>query len=114
MRVSRSGLVVAVVYLVAAIGCGVWGYSLTGPKESTVLMQLPIVPVLILVDVLGLHEAAANAPLLVFYGLAISAVAVALYAACWLFGALGSRVRLAIGVTVLGMLGVGLFWPLRR
>ncbi len=57
MRVSRSGVVVATVYTVLAIGSVVWGYSLTEPKESTLLMQLPVVPVLALLDAAGQSRA---------------------------------------------------------
>ena len=114
MRVSRSGLFVAATYAVLATGCAVWGYSLPEPKESTVLMQLPVVPALLVLEAAGLVDWAAAAPLMVFYGLCISAIAICLYALCWLFGALGPRTRLAIAIGALGGLSVLLFWPIRR
>lgn len=114
VRVSRSGLVIATTYAVLATGCVVWGYSLPGPKESTVLMQLPVVPALLVLEALGLVDWFAGAPLVVFYGLCIPAIAAGLYTACWLFGALGFRTRLVIGVGALGVLSIMLFWPVRR
>ena len=114
MRVSRSGLVIAATYAVLATGCAVWGYSLPEPKESTALMQLPVVPALLVLGASGLVDWAAAAPLLVFYGLCIPGIAACLYAVCWLFGALGPRTRLAIGIGALGVLSVLLFWPVRR
>lgn len=53
MRVSRFGLVIAAAYTALAIGSVVLGYFLTEPKESTVLMQLPVVPVLALLYAVG-------------------------------------------------------------
>ena len=114
MRVSRSGVVVAAVYTVLAIGSVVWGYSLTEPKGSTVLMQLPVVPVLALLDAAGLVEWVARLPLIVFYGLFIPLVAVGLYAACCQFGALGVRTRLLIGAGLLIVLSILLLWPVRQ
>ena len=114
MRVSRSGLVIAAIYVALSTGCVVWGYGLTDPKASTVLMQLPVVPILPLLVGLGLADWAANAPLALFYGRCIPAIAVGLYAACWLFGALALRTRLLIGVGVLGVLSVLLFWSVGR
>ena len=114
MRVSRSGLVIAAIYAVLAMGCVAWGYSLPDPEESTVLMQLPVVPALLVLGASGLVDWAAAAPLLVFYGLCIPGIAACLYAVCWLFGALGPRTRLAIGIGALGVLSVLLFWPVRR
>ena len=114
MRVSRSGLAVATIYAVLATGCVVWGYSLPRPEESTVLMQLPVVPALLVLEASGLADWAAEAPPVVVYGLCIPAIAACLYAACWLFGALGPRIRLAIGIGLLGVLSVMLFWPVRR
>ena len=114
MRVSRSGLVIAAIYAVLATGCVAWGYSLPRPEESTVLMQLPVVPALLVLEAAGLVDWAAAAPPMVFYGLCIPAIAVCLYAVCWLFGALGPRIRLAIGIGALGVLSVLLFWPVRR
>ena len=111
---SRSGLVIGAVYTLLAIGSVVWGYSLDGPKESTVLMQLPVVPVLALLDASGLVEWAARLPLIVFYGLCIPLVAGGLYAVCWLFGALGVRTRLLIGLGLLAAVSLPLFWPIRR
>ena len=114
MRVSRFGLVVAAVYAALAIGSVVWGYSLTDPKQSTVLMQLPVVPVLALLVASGLVEWAAALPLIIFYALCIPLVALGLYAACWLFGALGVRTRLVIGLGLLVVVSVPLFWQVRR
>ena len=114
MRVSRSGVVIAVVYTALAIGSAMWGYSLTDPKESTVLMQLPVVPVLALLDASGLVERAAALPLIVFYALGIPLVALGLYAVCWLFGALGLRTRLLIGLGLLVVLLIPLLWPVRQ
>lgn len=114
MRVSRSGLVVAAAYTALAIGSVVWGHSLTDPKESTVLMQLPVVPVMALLVASGLVEWAAALPLIVFYALCIPLVALGLYAVCLLFGALGLRTRLVIGLGVLVVLSVPLFWSVRQ
>ena len=117
MRVSRSGLVVAAVYAALSVGCVAWGYSLPDPKESTVLMQLPVVPAAVVFGAfgaLGLLEWFADASLIVFYGVLIPAIAVALYAACWLLGAPGFRTRLVIGLGVLGVLLAMLFWPVHR
>ncbi len=114
MRVSRSGLVIAAGYAVLATGCVVWGYSLPEPEASTVLMQLPVVPALIVLEALGWTDWIEVAPLMVFYGLFIPAIAAGLYAACWLFGALGFRTKLMLGVGILGVLSVVLFWPVRR
>ena len=82
MRVSRSGLVIAATYAVLATGCVVLGYSLPRPEESTVLMQLPVVPALLVLEAFGLVDWSAGAPLVVFYGLCIPAIAACLYAAC--------------------------------
>ncbi len=114
MRVSRSGLVTAAAYMALAIGSVVWGYSLTDPKESTVLMQLPVIPVLALLVASGLVEWAAALPLIVFYALCIPLIALGLYAVCWLFGAVGVRTRLLIGLGVVVALSIPLFWPVRH
>ena len=114
MRASRSGLVIAATYAVLATGCVIWGYSLPGPEAGTVLMQLPVVPALVVLDVLGLTDWFADAPLVVFHGLFVPVIAVGLYAVCWLFGALGFRTRLVLGLVTLGVLSFLLLWPIRR
>ena len=114
MWVSRSGLVIAAAYTVLAIGGVVWGYSLTEPKESTVLMQLPVVPVLALLYAFGLIEWTSGVSLVVFYGISIPLIALGLYAICWLFGALGVRTRLLIGLGLLVLVSLPLLWPVRR
>ena len=114
MRVSTSGLVVAATYAVLSVASVVWGYGLDGPKESTVLMQVPVLPAVIALVGLGLIEQAARLPLIVFYGAAIPIIALGLYAACWLFGALSARSRLVIASTVLVVLLVLTVWPGNR
>lgn len=114
MRVSKSGLVVAATYAVLSIASVIWGYSLDGPKESTALMQLPVLPALIALIGLGLVDQAAKVPLIVFYGILIPAIAAGLYAACWAFGALSARTRVVIGLAALGLLLVSTFWPVGR
>lgn len=114
MRVSRSGLAIAAVYTLLAISSVVWGYSLDKPKESMVLMQLPVVPVLALLAASGLAEWAASLPLIVFYGLCIPLVSGGLYAVCWVFGTLGVRTKLLIGLGLLAAVSLPLFWPIRR
>ncbi len=114
MRVSRSGMIVATTYAVLAAGCVIWGYSLPGPEESTVLMQLPVLPALIVIESVGLTDWAAGVPLALFYGLLIPAIATVLYAVCWLFSALSYRSRLTIAVVTLSVLSIALFWPVRR
>lgn len=101
----------AIIYVVLAVGCVIWGSSLTDPEASTVLMQLPVVPVLGFLVAFGLMDRAAGTSILVFYGLCIPTVAIVLYAACWLLGTLSSRTRLIFGFGALGLLLVMLFWP---
>ena len=113
MRVSRSGLVVAAVYVVLAVASIVWGRSLPDPKESSVLMGLPLLPALLVIHTIGLDEWLADAPWFVTCGLLVPAIAAGLYAASWLFGALGFRTRLVIGAGALALLSVMLFWPNR-
>ncbi len=105
---------VAAAYTVLAIGSVLWGYSLTEPTESTVLMQLPVVPVLALLDACGMADGVARVRLAVFYGLGIPPVAAGLYAVCWLFGRLGVRTRLSVGVGLVIVLAALLFWPARQ
>ena len=114
MRVSRSGLVLAAAYTVLAVGSVVWGYSLDDPKESTVLLQLPVVPVFGLLFAFGALEWAGAIPASVLYAVCIPLIAFGLYAACWLVGALGGRTRVLIGLGLLVAMSVPLFWPLRR
>lgn len=85
MRVSRSGLAMAAAYTALAIGSVVCGYSLTDPEESTVLMQLPVVPVFSLLFALGLLGWAAAIPLTVFYGVSTPLIALGFMppAGCW-------------------------------
>lgn len=113
MRVSRSGLVVAAVYAVLAVASTVYGRSLPDPKESSVLMGLPLLPALLVVHAFGLDGWLADAPWFVTCALLVPAVAAGLYAACWLFGALGFRTRLVVGAGALALLSILLFWPTR-
>ncbi len=114
MRVSRSGLAMAAAYTALAIGSVVCGYSLTDPEGSTVLMQLPVVPVFSLLFALGLLGWVAAIPLIVFYGVSIPLIALGLYAACWLLGALGVRTKLLISLGLLVAVSLPLFWPVRQ
>ncbi len=114
MRVSRTGLVVATVYAVLATGCVVWGYELADPEASTVLMQLPVIPALLVLNGFGLMELVATEPLVLSYGLAIPAIAAGLYAVCWLFGALSVQTKILVGISALAVVSVMVLWPVHH
>lgn len=114
MRLSRTGSVIGAAYVVLAVASMVYGNSLPDPKDSTVLMQLPIAPAITLLDVLGLAGWLAETSWTVAGGLFVPAIALTLYAVCWLFGALSIRTRLVVSAATLFVVAVLMFWPVAR
>ena len=114
MRVSKSGLVIAAVYVVLATASVIYGHSLSSADESTLLMQVPLLPALLLLLPLGLSGWVADAPWFISCSLLILANAIGYYAICWLLGILRPRTTLIIGLVTLVAVAFLSFWPVAR
>ena len=88
---SKIGLLFVGVYAVLSAACIVWGATLLNAKDSSTLVQLPVLPALLVADLFNLTGWLTDAPwfasLLVF----IPPTAAVLYGAGWLIGLLSLK-----------------------
>jgi len=42
MKISKIGLVLALIYLILLLACVVWAFTVTDPKGKFVILQLPL------------------------------------------------------------------------
>ena len=106
MRVSKSGLVIAGLYVMLAVASIVYGVSLANSKDSSTMTQLFVIPALLVADLFGLTTWLEDKPWFLSLILFVPATAVVLYAACWLFGSLSVKARVAVGVCLLLVLAI--------
>ena len=94
---SKSGIVLVGLYAVISVACLVCGLGALNAKDSSTLVQLPVLPTLLLAEVLSATEWLTNAPwfasLVVFWPI----TAAVLYVIGHVFGLLSPKAKLMIG-----------------
>ena len=98
---SKAGFITVGIYAMLSAACIAYGGSLVNAKDSSTLVQLPVLPALLLADTLGFTAWLTSAPWFASLVVFIPFTAAVLYLACWLLGLFGLKAKLTIGASLL-------------